>query len=337
MTDVAADLTTPQKAAVILVAMDKEHAAKLVSHFKPEDVRALMLASEGLNNVPQEVLDSLVDEFEQELSKGVGLLDSSGAIQSLVEEALTPEQLDELTVGPEAAKLALTKQTIWELLEKVDIDKLQQFIIKENSDAAGYILTKLPPKNSAAIIGNLDTDQRRAIVASMITTRPAIPEAVEMLEELVKNEFSRAIGANKATGSQKLVAGMLNELESDQVENLFEELADVVQPTNLQSVKSLMFRFEEILSLDQVARSTIFDQVSTELTTLALRDAEPDLIEAVLSSLGQRTRRMLEAELDTGSPATPEEVKDAQKQIASTVLSLASQGSISIPNPDADE
>ena len=134
-----------------------------------------------------------------------------------------------------------------------------------------------------------------------------------------------------------MVAGMLNELDRDMTDSLFADLADVVKPNSLQSVKSMMFRFEDIISLDKAARSIVFDQVSTDATTLALRGAEPDLIESVLSCLGQRTRRMLEAELETASSASGEDIKEAQKQIAGTVLDLASAGTITIPAPDTDD
>jgi len=333
-TDVS--LSSPQKAAAILVAMNKEQAKKILNQFDPKDIRALMLASQGLKRVTQDVLDTLVDEFENECSRGGEFLDSSDSIQSLIEESLTPEQVTELTVGPEAAQIALSKVPIWELLENVDEDKLIQFLIEENLDVAGYMLTRLPPKKAAALIGKLESGPRQGIVARMITSRPAIPEAVEMLEELVKDEFGRAIGVKKSSGSQRLVAGMLNELDRDLTERLFEDLAGVVKPTNLRSVRSLMFRFEDIVSLESAARSTIFDQLSTDLTTMALRNADPELIESVLSALGQRTRRMLEAELDTESSATAEDIKDAQKEIASKVLSLASEGVITIPTPDAE-
>ena len=43
---------------------------------------------------------------------------------------------------------------------------------------------------------------------------------------------------------------------------------------------------------------------------------------------------MLEAELETASSASAEEIKDAQKEIASTVLNLASAGAITIPEPE---
>ncbi|MEP5180143.1 MAG: FliG C-terminal domain-containing protein [Rhizobiaceae bacterium] len=325
-----------QKAAAILVAMDKEQATKILSHFKPEDVKSLMLASENIQDVSQEALNELVDEFELECSRGPGLVDSSSTIQSLIEEALTPEQMASLQEGPDATEIALKKKTIWELMDKIDEKNLIEFLSSENREVAGYILTKLPAKRAAGLIGQLSTEVRSGVVAGMITTRPPNGDAVQMLETLLKEKFGRAISAGKSSGSQKMVAGMLNELDRDMTETLFADLVDVVKPNSLQSVKSMMFRFEDIITLDKVARSTLFDQIATDVTTMALRDAEPELIEAVLASLGQRTRRMLEAELETASSATPEDIKDAQKEIASTVLNLASAGSISIPTPEPE-
>ena len=316
--------------------MNKEQASKILGHFKPEDVKSLMLASENIQDVSQETLDELVDEFEQECSRGPGLVDSSSTIQTLIEEALTPEQMASLQQGPEATEIALKKKSIWELMDKVDEKNLIEFLSGENKEIAGYVLTRLPYKRSAALIGQLPAEVRSGVVAGMITTRPPNPEAVKMLEGLLKETFGRAISAGKSSGSQRMVAGMLNELDRDLTDSLFADLANVVKPNSLQSVKSMMFRFEDVASLDKVARSTLFDQISTDVTTLALRNADPELIEAVLSSLGQRTRRMLEAELETASSASAEEIQDAQKEIASTVLNLASAGSITIPTPEAE-
>lgn len=316
--------------------MNKEQAAKILSHFRPEDVKSLILASENLQDLAQETLDELVDEFEQECSRGPGLVDSSSAIQNLIEEALTPEQMASLQEGPNAAEMALKKKSIWELMDKIDDKGLIDFFSTENSDVAGYVLTRLPSKRAASLIAEIPPEIRSGVVAGMITTRPANTDAVDMLEELLKSRFGRAISAGKSSGTQRMVAGMLNELDRDMTDSLFEDLANVVQPTSLKTVKSLMFRFEDLVALDKAALATLFDQVATDVTTLALRKAEPDLIEAVLTALGARTRRMLEAELAIPNSASPDDIKDAQKSIASTVLNLASAGSITIPSPEEE-
>ncbi len=321
------------KAAVLLLAMSKETAGKMLSHFSPDNIRALILASEESLNISDDELNAFIDEFETECQTNTGLELSSNAIQSMVEETLSPEEITALAEGPKAAQIALKKQSIWQLLERVEDSELIKYLIAENTQVAGYILTQLPSKTTAKIIESLKNDNRREIVAAMITTRKANPEAAQILENIVTEEFSRLIGCAEEKGSQHLVAGVLNELDPELSDSLFTELADIVEAKNLNSVKTLMFRFGDIITLDDQARSTLLDQVPIETLTLALRDSSPELMDKILSSLGQRTSRMLESELKTPTNAQPEEIKKAQKEIASTVLQLASSGSLKIPAP----
>ena len=69
--------------------------------------------------------------------------------------------------------------------------------------------------------------------------------------------------------------------------------------------------------LTQKARVALFDSISTELVTLALRNAPPALTEAVLSSIGARSRRMIESELGQGSDGVAAaDIVRARKAIA---------------------
>lgn len=328
------DLTLSQKAAAILAALGQERAAKILGHFEPEEIRALMVASKELNNVPQELLEILVEQFEGDFSSGIGLLNSSKTIQSIIEETLTPEQMEELRSGPQAVDLSLNTRSIWEIMNEVEDEALIEFLISENAQVAGYVLTRLDAKKSAAIVSLLDQGQRKDIVSGMISSRAPAAEALDMLEGLLKETFGRSAGMKKDNSGQRVIAGIFNELEQELSDQLFDELGDAVQAQKLQSLKSMMFRFEDISLLDNAARSTIFDQIPTELVTLALREAKPELTELILVSLGQRTRRMLEQELKTPTSATSDDIRAAQKEIASTVLNLASAGSLVIPEPE---
>ena len=328
------DLAPPQKAAAILVALGRERAAKLLEHFQQEEIRTLLLITKELENIPQQVLNDLVEEFEADYQTGAGLMDSSSTMQSIIEDALTPEQLADLKKGEDVVEIALQTKSAWEILEEVDNGELLDFLTVENPQISAFVLSKIRPNKSAEIVSELDSEARKRIVSSMISSRSVLPEAVEMLELILKEKFGRSIGRDKGIGSQRLVAGIMNELDQEVSESLFSELADTVQQDALQSVKSMMFRFADIVVLDAPARAAIFDQVATEVTTLALQEATPELTEAVLSTLGQRTRRMMESELGNASTVSPEDIKEAQKQVTSTILQLAADGAITLPAPE---
>ncbi len=328
------ELAPAQKAAAVLVALGRERAANLLEHFQQEEIRILLLITKELNNIPQEQLDELVEEFEAEFMAGTGLMDSSSTMQSIIEDALTPEQLAELQSSEDAVEVVMKTKSAWEILDEVEDEDLADFLMLENTQVAGFILSRISSDRSAQILSSLDNDARRRIVSAMISSRPVLPEAKEMLERILKEKFGRSIGKDKGAGSRRLVAGIMNELDQETSESLFNELAGTVEQTALQSLKSMMFRFDDLLLLEPAARAVIFDQVPTEVTTLALRETTTEMIEAVLSTLGQRSRRMLESELATESSASPEEVIRAQRQIASTALKLAGEGTINLPSTE---
>ena len=324
-------LTQPQKAAALLVAMGKDNASKLLTHFKQEEIRELMLASNQMSTIPPETLNLLIEEFETEMMNGPSLMDSGASFHALIEEALSEEQLAELKQDPSTVEISRQSSPFWEALDDVDLDDLTEFLLAENTLAAAYTITRLSPEKSAKLVNSLSKEDRSRIVAGMITNRSAFPAAINILENVLRDKFSRSTVAAPNNDSPRKVAGLFNELDTDISDELFKDLAGSVDAQDLKNVKSLMFKFENILWLEATHRSIVFDQIPTELTGVALRDVEPDLQEAVLAALGQRTRRMLESELGNPSNATVEDIEKARKQIASTVLKLAAEGSIIIP------
>lgn len=324
-------LTQPQKAAALLVAMGKENASKLLGHFKQEEIRELMLASNQMTTIPPETLNLLIEEFETEMMNGPSLMDSGASFQALIEESLTEEQLLELKQDPSSVEIARQSAPFWDALDDVDLTDLTEFLLAENTLAAAYTITRLSPEKSAKLVNSLSKEDRSRVVAGMITNRSASPAAINILENVLREEFSRSTEAEPNSDSPRKVAGLFNELDTEISDELFKDLASSVDAQDLKNVKSLMFKFENILWLEATNRAIVFDQVPTELTGLALRDVEPDLQEAVLAALGQRTRRMLESELGNPSNATVEDIEKARKQIASTVLRLSAEGLIIIP------
>ncbi len=67
-----------------------------------------------------------------------------------------------------------------------------------------------------------------------------------------------------------------------------------------------------------------------EQVTLALNGAPQDLREAVLSALGARARRMVEAELGRNEPAAADGIQAARRAIAGAALRLAAEGRIDL-------
>jgi flagellar motor switch protein FliG len=137
-----------------------------------------------------------------------------------------------------------------------------------------------------------------------------------------------------STAGQIRVAGVLNELDKDDLEELVGEMR-AAGTSDIEAIRARLFNFDDIVQLSQKSRVALFDGLSTDVVTLALRGCEPTLAEAILSALGPRSRRMIESELAGEAGNIPfADIARARKNIASTAIRLASEGAVQLPGSE---
>lgn len=321
-----------QKAAAILVAMGRERASRLLKYFKGSELKRLVDAAHSLETIPQTYLDELVEEFENEFAQGGGLLDSAETIDSIISEAFTPEEFRQLLNPTLEVEDVPDGPPIWELMEEVGAEDISEFIEEEHALTCALILSKLSARKSADIVASFERDRRKQVLKYMMSLGTPSPSACHVIETVLREQFADTGGDATASEGRIRVANVLNELDKPNMEELFDDLANDTDPDNIAAVKSLLFRFEDIVLLDKAARSVIFDTIEADAITAALRGADSELAEAVLGSLGQRTRRMIESELASDAPTDEEATAQARRNIASTAISLASEKRIAMPS-----
>lgn len=322
-------LTKPQRAAAVLVAMGKSRAAQLLKFFKSEELRVMIDAAHTLKSIPQPDLEELVKEFEAEFTVGAGLMDSGETMEKILGEALSDEEMYALTgmhadVGP-----AEPEPTIWERLPKVDPDDLSAFFAGESPQLCAVVLSRLDSRTAAGIIERLDPDLRKATVARLLSSKPVPPAVIKSVEKRLEEALKLNDSPAKGGEGANRLADILNEMRKDISDELLEQLAPVVGKRKLETVRSRIFRFEDIPTLPNEARTLLCDGLSTDILTLALRETDESLRESILSSISQRTRRMIESELSAGR-ARVNDVEQARKSIASLALRMAAEGRIEI-------
>jgi flagellar motor switch protein FliG len=322
--------TRVQKAAAILVALGKPRAPQLLKYFKDDEKRALIRAAKSLTAIEQLDLEKLVKEFEAEFTRGTGLIDSSDIMDGILTDALTPEEVETLS-SPVPAAVQPDLPNAWDKLENADPAKIIAVLSSENLQAGAFILSRISSEKSASVIAGLDRAARSALLTRMISMGPALPAAVEMLERRLTGIFGVQEKSDSKAG-QAQVANILNQLDKAATEEVMSDLTSSIESERVSAVRSMLFRFEDIVRLDDSARAAIFDQVPANILTQALRDASPEILETALSAIGQRTRRMIENDLKTPAGGKPRDILDAQRKIVSMILRLSAEGRIALPS-----
>ena len=324
-------LTRPQKAAAILVAMGKPSASRLLKFFKQEELKALIEGARLLRTIPQSDLERIVAEFEAEFTEGAGLLDSADRMDTILNESLSPEEMNAIMGNkrPEAAPEG--PPPIWPDLEKLEPARLGAFLGGEHPQTSAMVLSKLSSQTAASVLLTMDKPIRSEIIKRMVTLAAVPDAATKIVESQLRSSLLSQAATKDLSAGQARVAGVLNEMDKPQLEEVMQDLEQAGTP-DLDGVRSRLFAFDDMPLLTQKARVLLFDGLSTELVTLALRGAPPALTESVLSAIGARSRRMIESELGQGSEGIAlADIMAARKTITVATIRLSREGAFELP------
>lgn len=324
-------LTKAQKAAAVLVAMGKPSAGRLLHFFKHEELKSLIDAARMLRTIPQSELENIVAEFEEEFTEGAGLIDSGDQMDTILNESLSPEEISALMGWGKPSLMSDETRPIWPELAELEPARLGQLLEGEHPQTVAMVFSNLESRPAADALLTFEKPMRREVLKRMLSMTQVQPAAKQLVENQLRLRLAEEATGKDVSAGQSRVASLLNELDKSTLDELVMDL-EQSGAEGIEGVKARLFTFDDVGALDQKARVTLFDGQSTEIITLALRGAPRELTDAVLSAVGARSRRMIEAELSVETEGvTPGEIAKARKRIATTAISLASSGVIELP------
>ncbi|MGV8938399.1 MAG: flagellar motor switch protein FliG [Allorhizobium sp.] len=320
-------LTQADKAAAVLLAMGKGVAGKLLKYFTQNELQTIIASAQTLRTIPPDELAILVGEFEDLFTEGAGLMDNAKAIESILEEGLTPEEVDGL-LGRRTAFQAF-EASIWDRLQDADPEFIAKFLMREHPQTVAYILSMLPSAFGAKVLMKLPESRRADIMNRTVNLKGVSPKAAQIIENRV-HELIQEIDADRnSTGSAK-VAELMNEMDKPQVDSLLNSL-ESISKESVNKVRPKIFLFEDLLAMPQRSRVLLLNDIAGDILTMALRGAPAEIRDCVLAAISPRQRRMIESDLAAGTVGiNPREIAIARRAVAQEAIRLASAGQIQL-------
>jgi len=323
-------LSGPQKAAVILLTMDKPTATQLIKQLTPEELRDVTRAAARLGSVSAVELDSVVADYTSEFSVGASLLGDLGRARALLEDAVVPpEQIADILSqvtgdrGPD----------IWETIGLLPEITLAAFLKSEHPLTATFILSRVGPAAAAKAVTILPRDLRNQVLCQLIAPPKIAPGALPFFESALRDNLLGAAQGASGDDNRARIADIINGLEPTDADDVMRMLV-VERPQDAKALRALLFSFNDLPRLPQRARALLFDKISTEVIVLALRGTDVEFREPVLSAMASRSRRLVEGELASPGSTPPGETSKARKQITDLILKMAQRGEIELPEAE---
>ena len=130
-------------------------------------------------------------------------------------------------------------------------------------------------------------------------------------------------------GGPKIVADMLN-LTGSSVEKSVLDNIDAQDPEVAETVRNMMFVFDDVSTLTDREIQTILREVKQKDLVVALKAASEDVKEKVLGNMSDRVRNFIEEEMEFLSPMRLSEVEEVQLRIVQKIRQLEEQGQVNI-------
>jgi flagellar motor switch protein FliG len=229
--------------------MGKSRASQLLKFFKSEELRVMIDAAHTLKTIPQPDLEELVKEFEAEFAVGAGLMDSAEAMQKILGEALSEEEMYAITgMGRRSPPAGAGTQRLGETAEGRH-RRTARFLCQRIAPALRRRPFAARFENGRHIIEKLEPGLRKATVARLLSSKQ-VPDAVlESVEKRLDEVFSLSDEIGGSTEGVTRLAEILNQMQKDVSDDLLEQLAPLVGDKKVEGVKSKLFRFDDIPTL----------------------------------------------------------------------------------------
>jgi flagellar motor switch protein FliG len=135
--------------------------------------------------------------------------------------------------------------------------------------------------------------------------------------------------SRESYGGVPAVAEMFNRLDSSTSKDILDSI-EKVNPKLVETIRHLMFVFEDLLLLDINAIKEVLGKVDRKILTVALKGTSDQMRNHMLKAMSQRGSDMLREDMDALGPIKIKEVDAAQQQIIAVVRQLETDGTISL-------
>jgi flagellar motor switch protein FliG len=322
-----------RKAAILLMSMEEDNAAQILSMLPRRYVEKVSIAIAQLDMVSSAEQERVIHEFLQTRPSAIG--PSSGGLdkaKTLVKKALGKDAGDMLSV------LQQTLESMpFGFLHKADPQNILSFLIEEHPQTIAMVLSHLPPALASGVLGGLPPTRQLAVIERIAVMGQTSPDAVEEVEKALTTRMALFMTqAYQKVGGVPAVAEILNVSDRATERNIFDGLSKT-KGELVQEIRRLMFVFEDLIKLADKDIQTVLKNVETNQWALALKGASQPLQEKILGNLSQRAADMLREEMEFLGKVRLSEVEAMQQKIVDVVRTLEDSGQLARPSGNDQE
>ena len=310
-----------------MVILGDETSAKLMKCLDEEEVHYIGREIARIPHMNADTAEVILEEYYQmTIAHEYVLKGGVDYAKKILMNAFAPDHAQFLlarlmkTIGVDSAN--------FDALQKADPQQLAKFIHSEHPQTVALILSHLNSSQAAALLNSLPPEMRADVALRMANLDQISPDIISRIAAIIGQKLKN-LGelSRESYGGVRAVAEMFNRLDSASSKEILEKI-EGEDPTLVETVRHLMFVFEDLLTVDQEAIKEILSRIDRKLLTVALKGASEQLRNHFLDCMSQRGSEMMREDMNSLGPVKIKDVEAAQQQVIAVVRQLEAEGTI---------
>jgi flagellar motor switch protein FliG len=310
-----------ERSAVLLLSLGEEAAAQVFRQLSPFEVAELGKVMRDMGPLSRDRVQAILDEYEQEAARQTGF---GADAEQFLDAALTR------AVGDEHARALLSRIAG----DSADLQKLAwkepaeiaALLRGEHPQVAAAVLARLDRAQAASTLEWLPQEMRGEVLRRLSEWQGAPPEALREVDEWLLRSLEK--DAHPTDGGV-LAAELLSRLSPAAREEVEAGLMQD-EPVLLNQLKAHQLELNDLARLAGETRTRFFKAVPGRTLLLALKGADPELIERLCSHMPGTAARRLRDDLDALGAVRLGDIETAQAETVRLLRNLAAQGQIEL-------
>ena len=332
---VPAELTRPQKLAVILCMLGPDGAAQVLKNFDEREMELIIGEMGKIELISHDLQNQVLKEFASvAVTASTSVAGGPEIVRLTLEKAVGQSRAASI-VGRGGQKDHLDQADLLRPIVAADSRELFNAIKTEHPQTIALMTSYFPPEKASEFLNQCPVELRDKIVERLATLQPTPIEVIEQIVKIVSGKLGvKASRSISETGGVKSAATILNVLEKTMSKTVLTSIEER-NPDLSKSIRAKMFTFEDIIKLDSNALQKVMREVDTKDLTVSLKKASFQVKSALLGAISKRAAETVKEEMAFLGNLKAKEIDASQTRIVDIIRRLEGEGEIDL-NPQEE-
>jgi flagellar motor switch protein FliG len=325
-------LTGQQKAAIMLMAMGDDYAARMFGLMEDEEIKEISSTMASLGTIDSDTVERLFIEFADSMNSTGLVVGNLESTEQLLTKALGRDRVDSIMEdirGPAG-------RTTWDKLGNVSEEVLANYLKNEYPQTISLVLSKIKSDHAARVLTSLPEDLALEVIMRMLSMDAVKKEVLDGIEKTLRIEFMSNLAKTQRRDSHEMMAEIFNNFDRN-TETKFLGFLEERDNESAERIRALMFTFEDLAKIDPSGIQTLLRVVDKDKLGIALKGASDTIKDLFFSNMSERASKIMREDMESMGPVRLKDVDEAQMYIVITAKDLAGKGEIIIADSSGDD